>query len=150
LAQAQRLTDRCDMPLERLATLLARADFLMASGAAAEATVALSEARTIAERLAVAPALERAAAIEARLAAPAESDRTAGAGATRRLQAVGLSPREVEVIQLVARGLTDAEVGTRLFISPRTVARHLQSVYNKLGVNSRTAAAAFAFEHGLV
>jgi DNA-binding NarL/FixJ family response regulator len=52
-------------------------------------------------------------------------------------------------LRLVARGLTDAEVGAQLFISPRTVARHLQSTYNKLGVNSRTAAAAFAFEHGL-
>jgi DNA-binding NarL/FixJ family response regulator len=47
-------------------------------------------------------------------------------------------------------GLTNAEVGERLFISYRTVGRHLQSIYNKLGVNSRTAATAFAFEHGLV
>ena len=43
-----------------------------------------------------------------------------------------------------------AEVAARLSISPRTVGRHLQSVYNKLSVGSRTAAVAFAFEHDLV
>jgi DNA-binding CsgD family transcriptional regulator/tetratricopeptide (TPR) repeat protein len=70
---------------------------------------------------------------------------------TRQIGAVaGLSPREIEVLQLVAQGLTDAQVGERLFISPRTVARHLQSIYGKLGVNSRTAATAFAYEHDLV
>jgi DNA-binding CsgD family transcriptional regulator/Tfp pilus assembly protein PilF len=62
----------------------------------------------------------------------------------------GLTAREVEVLRLVARGLTDAEVAERLFISYRTVGRHLQSIYNKLAVNSRTAATAFAFEHDLV
>ena len=46
--------------------------------------------------------------------------------------------------------MTDVEVGEALFISPRTVGRHLRSVYNKLGVNSRTAASAFAFQHGLI
>jgi DNA-binding NarL/FixJ family response regulator len=54
------------------------------------------------------------------------------------------------VLRLVAIGLSNAEVGERLFISPRTVAQHLQSIYNKLAISSRTAAAAFAFEHGLV
>jgi len=62
----------------------------------------------------------------------------------------GLSLREVEVLQLVARGLTDNEVADQLFISPRTVARHLQSIYNKLGVSSRTAATAIGFQHGVV
>jgi DNA-binding NarL/FixJ family response regulator len=61
----------------------------------------------------------------------------------------GLTARELEVLRLVADGLTDAEVGARLYISHRTVARHLYSVYQKLGVNSRTAAVAFAFKHGL-
>jgi DNA-binding CsgD family transcriptional regulator/tetratricopeptide (TPR) repeat protein len=62
----------------------------------------------------------------------------------------GLSPRELDVLRLVAQGCADAEVGEQLFISHRTVGRHLQSIYNKLGVNSRTAAVAYAFEHGLV
>jgi DNA-binding CsgD family transcriptional regulator len=46
--------------------------------------------------------------------------------------------------------MTDAESAEELFISPRTVSQHLRSVYNKLGVNSRTAAALFAAEHGLI
>ena len=62
----------------------------------------------------------------------------------------GLSPREVEVLQVAGEGLTDAEIGLRLSISPRTVGRHLQSAYNKIGVNSRTAAVARALENGLI
>ena len=62
----------------------------------------------------------------------------------------GLTSREVEVLGLVAEGLTNAQVAQRLFLSPRTVQRHLNSVYHKLGVNSRTAATRFALEHGLL
>jgi len=62
----------------------------------------------------------------------------------------GLTAREVEVLQLVARGLTDAQVADRLVISPRTVNAHLTSIYNKLGVDTRTAASRFAIEHQLV
>ena len=52
----------------------------------------------------------------------------------------GLSDREVEVLRLVAQGLTSAEVGQRLYLSPRTVDWHLSSTYTKLGVRSRTEA----------
>lgn len=62
----------------------------------------------------------------------------------------GLTPREVEVLGLVAEGLTSAQVAHRLFLSPRTVHRHLSSIYRKLGVSSRAAATRFAVEHGLV
>jgi ATP/maltotriose-dependent transcriptional regulator MalT len=65
-----------------------------------------------------------------------------GISAPDKLYPAGLSPREVEVLELVTQGLTNAEVGEQLFISPRTVSQHLRSVYNKLGVNSRTAAVA--------
>ncbi|MFW6074138.1 MAG: helix-turn-helix transcriptional regulator, partial [Chloroflexota bacterium] len=61
-----------------------------------------------------------------------------------------LTPREVEVLQLVARGLTDAEVADRLFISPRTVNAHMRSIHRKLDVNSRAAATRFAVQHELV
>jgi len=60
-----------------------------------------------------------------------------------------LTPREVEVLGLVAEGLTNPQVAQRLFLSPRTVQRHLNSVYHKIGVSSRTAATRFALEHGL-
>jgi predicted ATPase/DNA-binding CsgD family transcriptional regulator len=52
----------------------------------------------------------------------------------------GLSHREIEVLRLVAAGLTDGEIAERLVLSPRTVHAHLRSIYQKLGVNSRTAA----------
>jgi DNA-binding CsgD family transcriptional regulator len=52
-----------------------------------------------------------------------------------------LTPRELEVLDLVARGLTNPQIGTRLYISPRTVQKHLDNVYGKLDVRSRTAAA---------
>ena len=61
----------------------------------------------------------------------------------------GLTTREVEVLRLVAQGLTDAQVAEQLIISHRTVTTHLTSIYNKLGVNSRTAAARFAAQHQL-
>ena len=61
----------------------------------------------------------------------------------------GLTSREVEVLGLVAQGLTNTQVAERLFLSPRTVHRHLNSIFHKLGVSSRTAATRFAIEHGL-
>lgn len=66
------------------------------------------------------------------------------------LLAEALSAREVEVLRLVAEGLTDARVAERLYLSPRTVGQHLRSVYNKLGMNSRTAAVKKAVELGLI
>ena len=62
----------------------------------------------------------------------------------------GLSAREVEVLRLVANGMTSAQVAGELFISPNTVNRHLSSIYGKLGVSSRAAATRFAAEHDLV
>ena len=62
----------------------------------------------------------------------------------------GLTAREFEVLRLVARGLTNAQVARELFLSPRTVSAHLRSVYHKLGVSSRSAATRFAVDRGLV
>ena len=62
----------------------------------------------------------------------------------------GLSPRELEVLRLVASGSSNRDIASRLVISEHTVARHLQNIFAKLGVASRTAATAFAFEHELV
>lgn len=62
----------------------------------------------------------------------------------------GLTAREVQVLRLVAQGLTDAQVAEQLVISHRTVTTHLTSIYNKLGINSRAAAARFAAEHQLI
>jgi predicted ATPase/DNA-binding CsgD family transcriptional regulator len=62
----------------------------------------------------------------------------------------GLTTREVEVLRLVARGLTNKEVAEQLVISFRTVTTHLNAIYSKLGVSSRSAATRFAIEHQLV
>ena len=59
----------------------------------------------------------------------------------------GLTAREVEVLRLVAAGKTNPEIATLLFLSEKTVARHLSNIFTKLDVTTRTAAAAFAFEH---
>jgi non-specific serine/threonine protein kinase len=61
-----------------------------------------------------------------------------------------LSQREVEVLRLVATGLTDAQVAERLVLSTRTVSTHLRSIYSKLEVTSRHAATRFALEHDLI
>ncbi len=61
----------------------------------------------------------------------------------------GLSPREVEVLRLVAAGKTNQAIAAELFISDRTVARHVSNIFTKLAVGTRTAAAAYAFEHGI-
>ena len=61
----------------------------------------------------------------------------------------GLTSREVEVLGLVAAGMTSAQIAKELFLSPRTVDTHLTSIYHKLGVTSRSAATRFALEHGL-
>ena len=58
-----------------------------------------------------------------------------------------LTEREIEILCLVAQGLTDARVAEVLFISPRTVSKHLQSIYRKINVNSRSAATRFAIEN---
>ena len=61
-----------------------------------------------------------------------------------------LTTREVEILSLVAEGLSDAEVAEKLYVSPRTVGGHLRGVYGKLGVKSRTAATKKAGELGLI
>ena len=61
-----------------------------------------------------------------------------------------LTDREVEVLRLVASGMTDAQVAEQLFISPHTVNTHVKSIYGKIGVTSRSAATRYAMEHRLV
>ena len=97
---------------------------------------------------------EDAAALE--LEAAREAFATLGAApdlarldASRRHR-YGLTPRQIEVLRLVSAGKSNREIAAALVISEHTVARHVQNIFAALGVSSRTAASAFAFEHDLV
>ena len=68
----------------------------------------------------------------------------------RTVWPASLSDREVEVLRLVARGLSNRAIAGRLVISPRTAEHHVQHIYTKIGASTRAAAAMFAMEHGLV
>jgi DNA-binding NarL/FixJ family response regulator len=63
---------------------------------------------------------------------------------------IDLTKREVEVLRLVAVGLSNSEIASQLFLSPHTVRAHLFSIFNKAGVTSRTAAAHYASQNRLI
>jgi DNA-binding NarL/FixJ family response regulator len=69
---------------------------------------------------------------------------------TTRARAGGLTDRECQVLRLVAAGKTNREIAAELVISDHTVSRHLQNMFMKLGVTTRAAATAYAYEHDLV
>ena len=81
------------------------------------------------------------------LAAAARADAATETGDDEVLQA--LTPRELEVLRLIARELTDAEIAQELVLSRRTVHAHLRSIYRKLDVESRVAAARWAAVHSV-
>jgi len=68
----------------------------------------------------------------------------------RRQGPAGLTQREVEVLRLLARGLSNRAIAERLVISPKTVANHVEHIYAKIGVSTRAAAGLFAMQHGLL
>jgi HD-GYP domain-containing protein (c-di-GMP phosphodiesterase class II) len=76
---------------------------------------------------------------------------SAGQQAPGRLTSrpAGLSEREVEVLRLLARGRSNAEIARELVVSPRTAEHHVQHIYGKIGVSTRAAGALFAMQHGL-
>jgi HD-GYP domain-containing protein (c-di-GMP phosphodiesterase class II) len=68
----------------------------------------------------------------------------------RRDGPAGLTAREVDVLQCVARGLSNKEIARRLVISPKTVGNHIEHLYTKIGATNRTAASLYAMRHGLL
>ncbi len=73
----------------------------------------------------------------------------AGGEATPWTNPDGLTDREVEVLKLISRGLTNRETANELYISPKTVGRHVENIYTKIGVSTRAGAAVYAMEHRL-
>jgi DNA-binding CsgD family transcriptional regulator len=105
--------------------------------------------RTLGDRESAELELETARRVFAELGAATDLstvDGLLGSG----VDTAGLSPRELEVVRLVAAGRSNQAIATELVLSEKTVARHLSNIFGKLGVTSRTAAAAYAYEHGLV
>jgi DNA-binding CsgD family transcriptional regulator len=98
------------------------------------ATMELGAARHVFEELAAAPALVHVDSLSGRRLAR---------------DTHGLSARELEVLRLVAAGKSNREIASALVVSEHTVARHLQNIFTKLDVSSRTAATAFAYQHEL-
>jgi DNA-binding CsgD family transcriptional regulator len=84
------------------------------------------------------------------LKAAPDAARVAAEIAPGQREAHGLTARELEVLRLVAAGSSNRRIAQELVISEHTVARHVQNIFGKLDVSSRTAAASFAFEHELV
>jgi len=75
----------------------------------------------------------------------------AGQGAMRRVSGpAGLTPRETQVLELVARGLSNRQIARRLDITPKTAGNHIERIYAKAGVSTRAAATLFAMQHGLL
>jgi DNA-binding CsgD family transcriptional regulator len=99
------------------------------------AEMELDAARSVFEQLGAVPDLERAQELSRK--APAK-------------RAGGLTARELEVLRLVATGKTNRSIATDLFLSEKTVARHVSNIFSKLGLSSRAAATAYAYEHDLV
>jgi ATP/maltotriose-dependent transcriptional regulator MalT len=123
------------MPYDEARTRVAVAAACRALGDDAAADAEIDAARAAFERLGAAHDLGRTA--------PPRPE----AGGSHP---AGLTDREVEVLGLVATGRTNHEIAGTLSISVHTVARHLQNIFTKLGVSSRAAATAYAYEHGIV
>ena len=68
----------------------------------------------------------------------------------RRERPAGLSEREVEVLRLLARGLSTRDMAAQLYVSPDTVKHHIQHIYDKIGLSTRAGATLFAMENGLL
>jgi DNA-binding CsgD family transcriptional regulator len=140
LDTALALADTCAAPYERALTLLTLAERDYVAGNYTAALAPLEAARAILAPLKAAPALTRADRLAAQLAclkpaAPAYP--------------CGLTVREGEVLRLLAAGRSNREIATALFVSPRTVERHLEAIYRKIEARNRTEASAFAFRHHL-
>ena len=135
LRRASQLWQELEAPYD-----VARARFLVA-----RACRALGDADASALELEAAAAVFRELGAAPDLARLEEVARQAVARAPD-----GLTARELEVLRLVASGRTNRQIAQTLVISEHTVARHLQNIFAKLGLSSRTAATAYAFEHQLV
>ncbi len=133
-----RLAESCQLPFERALSLLSFAELDAARGNDEGVLPALNESIRICSELGARPTLNRARQLSA-------TQRT-----SHQHSPSGLSDREREVLALVVQGLTDRQIAAQLYISHRTVMRHVTNTLRKLNVDSRTAAAAKAVSEHLI
>ena len=124
------------------------AETAAATGRAADAADALREAHQTAVALGAAGLAERIEAVAKRTRISIEAPVPASLDADA-VQRLGLTGREAEVLELVAAGLTNREIGERLFVSEKTASVHVSNILRKLGVASRVEAAAVAQRAGI-
>jgi DNA-binding CsgD family transcriptional regulator len=137
LRYAFEMWQKLNVPYEaaRVRTRMALACRCLGDHEAAE--LELDAAREVFEKLGARPELDRLDALQ--------QERDAGAGQEQRLSA-----RELEVLRLVAAGKTNKAIAAQLFVSDRTIDRHVSNILNKLDLPSRAAAAAYAVSHQLI
>ncbi|GGR73736.1 DNA-binding CsgD family transcriptional regulator/predicted negative regulator of RcsB-dependent stress response [Nocardioides luteus] len=133
LRKAQQLWARADAAFERACARLLTGRALAAVGDTESSRREIEAARTVFRQIGARPTADEAERLLAPTTLPA-----------------GLTAREAEVLRLVASGRSNAQIAADLVLSEKTVARHLSNIFTKLDVPSRTAATAFAFEHGVV
>ncbi len=133
LRKAGQMWARASAPYDAARVGVLRGRALARLGDADASRRELEVARECFRRLGARPAADSVSALLAPASSPA-----------------GLTPREVEVLRLVATGRTNPQIAAGLVLSEKTVARHLSNIFTKLDVGSRTAAAAYAYEHGLM
>jgi DNA-binding CsgD family transcriptional regulator len=138
LTTALAWADRCAAPYERALTLLAMAALHAATNQETDARTLLNEVRAICVLLDATPTLARVDALLEQLDAKP-------AGASH-----GLTAREVEVLRLLAGGSTIKQIAADLYLSPRTVERHITTIYRKIEARGRVDATAYAVHHGLL
>ena len=134
--------------LDVAARLLATADVVAAMGEARPHRPAAGSAE-IADTVRAEVSEGRLDRVAADAVLAAAGHRRVGTG-RRGDWPAGLSEREVDVLRLIARGRTNKEVAAALYVSAKTVGRHVENLYAKIGVNSRAGAAVFAMEHRLL
>jgi DNA-binding CsgD family transcriptional regulator len=138
LTTALAWADRCAAPYERAMTLLSMAALHAATNQHTDARTLLNEVRAICVPLDAKPTLARVDALLEQLdAMPAVASH-------------GLTAREVEVLRLLAGGSTIKQIAADLFLSPRTVERHITTIYRKIDARGRVDATAYAVHHGLL
>ncbi|TDW22874.1 helix-turn-helix transcriptional regulator [Kribbella kalugense] len=131
LRRAWGLWQRLEMPYEGARTRLLVGQACRALGDVDAEQMELDGARTVFERLG---AIQQLTALDQ---------------LTRPFDGTGLTPREVEVLWVLATGATNRAIADQLFLSERTVARHISNIFAKLRVSSRAAATAWAYDHRL-